>query len=66
MTKIHNLYITKKVEKVDLSVVIEAVNNCTDKELYSLLQNYKQNEKRYGNGNFISETLKEKIISNKN
>jgi hypothetical protein len=62
MTKIHNLYLTRKVEKVDLSVVLKAVNECTDKELYSLLQNYKQNERKYGNGNFISENLKQKIL----
>jgi hypothetical protein len=64
MTKIHNLYLTRTIEKVDLSVVTESVNKCTDKELYSLVQNYKQNERKYGSGNFISETLKQKIISN--
>lgn len=64
MTSIHKEYLSRNIPIVNHTYVIEYLNKCTDKELYYLYKNYIQNQQKYGNGNFISPLLKDKIISN--
>ena len=35
------------------------------RDLYNIIKNYKHNKELYGNGNFISDELKTKILNSK-
>jgi hypothetical protein len=63
INKIHQLYKDKTVTKVTLDEVIKFINNLSSSELYNLIKNYRINKREYGNGNFVSNELKKKIIS---
>jgi hypothetical protein len=63
MNQLHSLYTTKQLNRIQYNNVIEFINNISPRELYNLIKNYRINKQQYGNGNFISKELKDKILS---
>jgi hypothetical protein len=64
MNKLHNLYKDKIITKMTLNDVIKTIDTTSASELYNLIKNYKYNKLQYGNGNFVSEELRQKIYTN--
>ncbi len=63
LTSIHTLYTSKTLSRVQYEDVVQFVNKINSKECYNLIKNYRINKKEYGNGNFVSKELKQKILS---
>ena len=65
LIEIHKLYLSKLISKIKYEDVILYMNNMTSSDLYNIIKNYKHNLTLYGNGNFISQELKTKILTSK-
>lgn len=63
ITKLHQLYKTKSINKVTYDEVVKVVDTLPSNELYSIIKNYENNKRDYGNGNFVSNEFKNKIYS---
>ena len=63
VTSIHHLYTSKTLTRIQYEDVVDVVNNINARELYNIIKNYRINKKEYGNGNFVSKELKQKILS---
>ena len=65
LTELHKLYLSKLISKIKQEDVTLYINNMASSDLYNIIKNYKHNLKLYGNGNFISDELKTKILNSK-
>jgi len=63
LTSLHQLYTSKSLTRIQYNDVVTFINKINSRELYNIVKNYRINKKEYGNGNFVSKELKEKILS---
>jgi hypothetical protein len=63
LTSIHYLYTSKTLTRIQYEDVVNVINKINARELYNIIKNYRINKKEYGNGNFVSKELKQKILS---
>lgn len=63
MKGLHQRFLTKEVKRVTPELVKETVYAQGVKDLYASVKQYKKNKKDHGNGNFVSQENKNKILT---
>jgi hypothetical protein len=63
LSSIHQLYLSKTLPRIQCDDVSSFINKINSRELYNIIKNYRINKKEYGNGNFVSKELKQKILA---
>lgn len=63
MKALHQRFLNKEIPKVTPQIVNDTVFSQHVKELYSCVKQYKKNKKDHGNGNFVSQENRTKILT---
>lgn len=63
MKTIHGRFLNKEVSKVTPQFVRDTVYSLGGKELYACVKQYKKNKREHGNGHFVSQENKNKILT---
>jgi len=63
LKNLHTRFINKEFTRISHEIVSNTIKSLSVKELYYLIKNYKINKTEYGNGNYISKELKDKIMN---
>jgi hypothetical protein len=63
MKAIHGRFLNKEISKVTPQVVNDTIFSLSGKELYACVKQYKKNKRDNGNGHFVSQENKNKILT---